>query len=174
MYFLIPCKMHSFFNPAVSLRLGGISIRPVLSSSTSCAGAIMRRCNNRARLENGEAASISLSESCFHSSGGKSHRQRSIPDVITSVFPGTSERSLLGTSKRPLSSSAFRYCPVIIPQLPLSPIFSHFFPHSLYSRPPRGYVNLCRQNSCRNKRTEERTTIHSNSVRIKMSILYIF
>ena len=82
----------------------------------------------RARLVNGDAAAMSPSDTFFHCSGGKTHRHRSRPRVITKMLPAISFRIFAGMSNRPFSSKLFRNCPVIIPIFHLGDLICHFFP----------------------------------------------
>src|SRR6056297_2464750 len=90
---------------ADSLRVGEMEMRPVLSISHSCAGAMIRRCNRRVFDLNMDDEAMILSEIFLHSSGGKSHRHLSTPRVNTIFSPAISFRKREGNISRPFSST---------------------------------------------------------------------
>ena len=69
--------MHSLDKHAYSLKLCGMLIRPPLSNSTVCAGAMRRRTTDRSLPLKGDAAPMSFDEKLTHSATVNSHKQRS-------------------------------------------------------------------------------------------------
>ena len=105
--------MQSFESEAYSLKLCGIESLPALSNSISWAGEIKLLIIRRFFALKGEALSINFEEIFSHSSGVKSHRQRStIAWVTIRTFEESAERSFAGKRNLPLSSRVFLYSPV--------------------------------------------------------------
>src|SRR6056297_3185787 len=91
----------------------------------------MRRCSRRVLDLNIDDDPMILSEILRHSSGGKSHKHLSTPRVRIRVVPATSVLKREGNKSLLLSSIELWYSPINI-FLPLSPIFSHFYPPLYY------------------------------------------
>ena len=129
-----------------------MEMRPDLSNSSGCAGPIKRRSTSKFRALKGDADSIKREESRSHSSGVKSHRQRSIPCVIQITSPATHVRSFAGSIIRPFSSRLLSYLPVSKVN-PLPATFYHIFPRAAYLRLKKTNVNIKHPRKCTNPHT---------------------